>query len=123
MPAPRLVSTLAVLLTLAVAPSAALAQPMDGQFNGASSIAGGTGECWGNNPASAIVSGGTITIRYVAYDGSQEPVTANLKPDGSFTASQPIKGGAISYAGKVTPKRITAQWKGPVCWGTLDMER
>jgi hypothetical protein len=71
----------------------------------------------------ASVSGDTVTIRYVAYDGSQEPVTATLRPDGSFSASQPIKTGTISYSGKVTAKRLTATWKGPTCYGTLDMTR
>ncbi len=112
-----------LVIALALSPTIAFADAIDGPFSGASSIAGGTGECWGNNPASAMVSGGTVTIRYVAYDGSQEPVTAAVKPDGSFTAAQAIKGGTISYSGKVTPKRLTAIWKGPVCYGTLDMTR
>jgi len=117
-----LVSAIAAM-AFSLSPVAASAQSVDGMFSGASSIAGGTGECWGNNPASAIVSGGTVTIRYVAYDGSQEPITATLKPDGSFSASQAIKSGAIAYSGRVTAKRLTAMWKGPTCYGTLDMTK
>ena len=64
-----------------------------------------------------------MTIRYVTYDGSQTPVTATLKSDGSFTATQDIKKGSIAYTGKVTGKRLTANWKGPQCYGTLDMTR
>jgi hypothetical protein len=110
-------------LMLAMSSTGALAQSLDGQFSGASSIAGGPGDCWGNNPAMAIVSGGTVTIRYVAYDGTEAPVTAPLRPDGSFTAAQAIRSGTISYSGKVTPQRLTAMWKGPTCYGTLDMSR
>jgi hypothetical protein len=119
----RLFPTIATALTLLAAPLPALAASLDGDYSGASSIAGGPGECWGNNPAVASVSGSTVTIRYVAYDGSQAPITATLRPDGSFTASQPIKTGTISYSGKVTTKRLTATWKGPTCYGTLDMSK
>jgi hypothetical protein len=119
----RFLTVIAAVAAIACSAIGARGASFDGAFSGASSIAGGTGECWGNNPASAIVSGDNVTIRYVAYDGSQEPVTATLKPDGSFQASQPIKTGTIVYSGKVTARRLTAQWKGPVCYGTLDMTK
>ncbi len=108
---------------LMVLPVQALADQIEGQYSGASSIAGGTGECWGNNPASAVVTGGTVTIRYVAYEGTQSILTADVHPDGTFSLSQPIKNGSISYSGKIRGNRLTAQWKGPVCYGTLDMTR
>jgi hypothetical protein len=117
----RFLVALAVCLASLATPT--LAASLDGQFEGASSIAGGTGECWGNNPASAIVSGDTITIRYAAYDGTSAPFTAPLSPDGSFRAIVPIKSGTIAYAGKVTARRVVANWKGPTCYGTLDMTR
>ena len=107
----------------AVATVPAAAESFDGRYNGASSIAGGTGDCWGNAPADATVSGGTVTIRYVTYDGTQTPVTAQVHADGSFSATQDIKKGQITYSGKVNGKRLTANWKGPVCYGTLDLTR
>lgn len=112
----------ALMLVVAMASPAAAAN-LDGQFDGANSIAGGTGECWGNNPASAIVSGGTITIRTVEYDGTSEPITAQLAGDGSFRAAVPLKNGTAAFTGKVSARRIVANWKGPTCYGTLDMTR
>lgn len=109
---------------LAVAVSALTAAAQDGRYSGASSIAGGTGKCWGNAPADAVVSGGTVTIRYVAYDGTDSPVTASLGKDGAFAAQQAIRDGkTIAYSGKVTTRRVTATWKGPDCYGTLDLSR
>ncbi len=122
MPA-KSIGTLFAAAVFAAACLPAAAASLDGRLSGASSIAGGTGDCWGNNPADATVSGGVLTIRYVAYDGSQSPVTANLKPDGSFSAAQEIKGGTITYSGKVTSRGLTANWKGPKCYGTLDLSR
>lgn len=114
----RLATALVVLL--AAAP--ALAQ--DGRFSGASSIAGGTGKCWGNAPANATVSGGTVTIRYTAYDGTSAPVTAQVGRDGAFATSQAIKDGkTVAISGKVTSRGIVATWKGPDCYGTLDLSR
>jgi len=113
----------AFAIVLAVMPAVAAGQSLDGPYSGASSVAGGPGECWGNNPASASVSGGAVTIRYVAYDGTETAFTAPLRPDGSFTAAQAVRSGTISYSGKVTPRRLTAMWKGPTCYGTLDMSR
>ncbi|KPL52375.1 hypothetical protein [Prosthecomicrobium hirschii] len=102
----------------------AFAQSLDGRYSGASSIAGGTGKCWGNAPADAIVSAGTVTIRYVAYDGTDSPVVATIGKDGAFAASQTIQGGkTVTYAGKVNGRRVTANWKGPDCYGTLDLSR
>lgn len=115
------VSLLACLMIATALPAAAAA--LDGEFDGASSVAGGTGECWGNNPASALVSGSTLTIRYVAYDGTSEPVTATIAADGTFRTTEPISNGTIAYSGRVTPRRIVANWKGPVCYGTLEMTR
>lgn len=112
----------AFMLAVAMASPAAAAN-FDGQFDGANSIAGGTGECWGNNPASAIVSGGVITIRTVEYDGTSEPITAQLAGDGSFRAAVPLRNGAVAFTGKVSARRIVANWKGPTCYGTLDMTR
>ncbi|MDR3493577.1 MAG: hypothetical protein P4L82_03150 [Ancalomicrobiaceae bacterium] len=114
--------TLAAVLSLFAA-AAAEAGSFDGSFTGASSIAGGTGECWGNAPARASVSGGQVTIRYVAYDGTDSAIVGTLKPDGSFIASQPIRKGTIAYSGKIAGKYLTANWKGPGCYGTLDLSR
>ncbi len=116
----RTLSTLMLAVALA---SPAAAATLDGQFDGANSIAGGTGECWGNNPASAIVSGGTITIRTVEYDGTSEPITAQLAADGSFRAAAQLKNGTAAFTGKVSARRVVANWKGPTCYGTLDMTR
>ncbi|MEJ1157803.1 hypothetical protein [Prosthecomicrobium sp. N25] len=115
----RAVLALAAALVLA-GPAAA----QEGRYSGASSIAGGTGKCWGNAPADGVVSGGTVTIRYVAYDGTQASVSAQLGKDGTFSASHAIKDGkTIAYAGKVTGRGIVATWKGPDCYGTLDLSR
>lgn len=109
-------------LAAAVVPTVAGAQ--DGRYSGASSIAGGTGKCWGNAPADGIVSGGTVTIRYVAYDGTDSPVAATIGANGAFSATQTIKDGkTIAYTGKVTGRRITATWKSSECYGTLDLTR
>lgn len=113
---------LAAVLSL-IAAATAEAGSFDGSFTGASSVAGGTGQCWGNAPARANVSGDTVTIRYVTYDGTDSAIVATMKPDGSFTASQAIKTGTISYSGKVAGKFLTANWKGPGCYGTLDLSR
>lgn len=115
--------TLSALMLATAIASPAVAATLDGQFDGANSIAGGTGECWGNNPASAVVSGNTITIRTVEYDGTSEPITAQLAGDGSFRATVPLKNGAAAFTGKVSARRIVANWKGPVCYGTLDLTR
>jgi hypothetical protein len=116
----RIVTALSLAMLM---PEPAFAQSLDGRYSGASSIAGGTGQCWGNAPAEGVVSGGTVTIRYVTYDGTQSPIAATLGKDGSFSATQAIKSGSISYTGRVTGKRITATWKGPECYGTLDLGR
>lgn len=119
------IRTAAVLLaalagTALVGPASA----QDGRYSGASSIAGGTGKCWGNAPADGIVSGGTVTIRYVAYDGTDSPIAATIGANGAFTATQTIKDGkTIAYTGKVTGRRITATWKSAECYGTLDLTR
>lgn len=116
-------STLSALILALSMASPAAAANFDGQFDGANSIAGGTGECWGNNPASAVVSGSTITIHTVEYDGTSEPITAQLAGDGSFRAAVPLKSGTAAFTGKVSTRRIVANWKGPACYGTLDMTR
>lgn len=122
--APALTATSAAVVVLSVLAGPAGAQGIDGRYSGASSIAGGTGKCWGNAPADATVSGGTVTIRYTAYDGSSAPVTAQVGRDGAFSAQQTIKDGkTITYAGKVTGRSIVATWKSPECYGTLDLSR
>jgi hypothetical protein len=114
--------TLALAAVLAFCAGAVSAQ--DGRYSGASSIAGGTGKCWGNAPADASVSGGTVTIRHVTYDGTQANIAVPVGPNGSFTASHAIKDGkTITYSGKVTGRNIVATWKGPDCYGTLDLSR
>lgn len=119
-PAARLLAVALVLGVIAVPASA----QVEGRFRGASSVAGGSGECWGNAPADATVAGGALTIRYVAYDGTDSTVQATVGKDGGFTATTALKsGGTLSYSGKVTARGVTATWKGPACYGTLDLSR
>jgi plastocyanin len=113
---------LAAFLLAAASAAPALAQS-DGRYSGASSIAGGQGNCWGNAPADATVSGGSVTIRFTTYDGTQANIAAPLGKDGTFAAQHTLKSGVMTFAGKVTNRGITANWKGPTCYGTLDLSR
>ena len=104
-------------------PGSGAALAADGRYRGASSIAGGTGDCWGNAPAEATVSGGTVTIRTTLYDGSSAPITGTVKA-GALAATATLKnGGTVAITGKVGDKSLVANWKGPTCYGTFDMTK
>jgi hypothetical protein len=112
----RLVFATAVL-ALGLAPALA-----DGTYRGASSVAGGRDPvCAGVTEMVAIVSGSSIRLVGAVYEGADEDGTGTVKADGSFTASKPGKKGAVAFTGKVTKGGVVAQWKGPDCWGAIDL--
>ena len=95
-----------------------------GTYNGASSVAGGRDPvCAGVTPMTAIVSGSEIQLIGAVYEGAEELGTGTVKSDGSFTATKPGKKGTVSFTGRVTANTVTAQWKGPDCYGAIDLQR
>jgi len=116
-----LVSSSALALLVAGFASAALA---GGTYNGASSVAGGRDPvCAGVTQMQAIVSGSDIQLIGAVYEGAEEMGTGTVKPDGSFTATKPGKKGTVTFSGRVTANSVTAQWKGPDCYGAIDLSR
>mgnify|MGYP001766074721 CR=1 FL=1 len=114
-------STVLALATLVVAivPAAA-----DGVYRGASSVAGGRDPvCAGVTSMNAIVSGSDIRLDGAVYEGAAAPGSGTVKSDGSFTATKPSDKGTITFTGKVTANRVTAQWKGPDCYGAIDLAK
>ena len=114
----RLVTALALVLATA-APALA-----DGSYSGASSVAGGRGAaCAGVTPMEAYVSGGSIRLTGYAYEGSGDGASGSVKSDGSFTASMSSPKGDVIFSGRVGAHAVTAQWKGPDCWGAIDLTK
>jgi hypothetical protein len=107
----------AAVSVLALSPALA-----DGTYRGASSVAGGRDAvCAGVTEMMAIVSGSSIRLVGAVYEGAEEDGTGTVKSDGSFTATKPGKKGAVAFTGKVTKNGVVAQWKGPDCWGAIDL--
>ena len=114
-------STALALLALLAATAPALA---DGVYRGASSVAGGRDPvCAGVTSMNAIVSGSDIRLDGAVYEGAAQPGSGTVKPDGSFTAVKPSDKGPITFTGRVTAKNVTAQWKGPDCYGAIDLAK
>lgn len=113
------------VLALALLATAAVPAAADGVYRGASSVAGGRDPvCAGVTSMNAIVSGSDIRLDGAVYEGAAAPGTGTVKSDGSFTATKPSeKGGTITFTGKVTANRVTAQWKGPDCYGAIDLAK
>ncbi len=110
-----------VALVLAGSAGAALA---GGTYNGASSVAGGRDPvCAGVTQMTAVVSGSEIQLIGAVYEGAEELGTGTVKPDGSFTATKPGKKGTVTFTGRVTANNVTAQWKGPDCYGAIDLAK
>ncbi|WP_333822030.1 hypothetical protein [Pinisolibacter sp.] len=102
-------------VVLAAVPAAA-----DGVYRGASSVAGGRDPvCAGVTSMNAIVSGSDIRLDGAVYEGVGMPGSGTVKADGSFTATK----GPVTFSGKVTAKHVTAQWKGPDCYGAIDLAK
>ena len=111
----------ALVLGVAAFAASALA---GGTYNGASSVAGGRDPvCAGVTQMTAIVSGADIQLIGAVYEGADEVGTGTVKPDGSFTATKPGKKGTVTFTGRVTSNNVTAQWKGPDCYGAIDLAR
>lgn len=111
------------VLVVAVAGFAATAWA-GGTYNGASSVAGGRDPvCAGVTPMTAIVSGSDIQLVGAVYEGAEEIGTGTVKPDGSFTATKPGKKGNVTFTGHVTANSVVAQWKGPDCYGAIDLSK
>lgn len=116
----KLVFSSVVLLVGGVA-SAALA---GGTYNGASSVAGGRDPvCAGVTMMTAVVSGSEIQLIGAVYEGAEEAGSGTVKADGSFTATKPTKKGNVVFTGRVTANNVTAQWKGPDCYGAIDLAK
>lgn len=114
----RLVPFFALALA-AVAPALA-----DGSYSGASSVAGGRGAaCAGVTPMDAYVSGSSIQLTGYAYEGSGDRGSGTVKSDGSFTATMASPKGDVNFSGHVTAHSVQAQWKGPDCWGAIDLNK
>jgi len=106
-------------LLLAASPAAA-----DGLYRGASSVAGGRDPvCAGVTSMNAVVSGSEIRLDGAVYEGAAAPGTGTVKADGSFTATKPSDKGNIVFTGKVTASHVTGQWKGPDCYGAIDLAK
>lgn len=106
-------------LALAAAPALA-----DGSYSGASSVAGGRGAaCAGVTPMDAHVSGSSIRLTGYAYEGSGDGASGTVESDGSFTATMSAPKGTVTFSGHVTAHSVQAQWKGPDCWGTIDLNK
>ena len=103
---------------------AAVPAVADGIYRGASSVAGGRDPvCAGVTSMNAVVSGSDIRLDGAVYEGAAAPGTGTVKSDGSFTATKPSDKGDIHFTGKVTAKRVSAQWKGPDCYGAIDLAK
>ncbi len=114
-------STALALLALLAATAPSLA---DGVYRGASSVAGGRDPvCAGVTSMNAIVSGSDIRLDGAVYEGAAQPGSGTVKPDGSFTATKPSDKGTITFQGRVTASHVTAQWKGPDCYGAIDLAK
>ncbi len=114
-------STVLALAALLAVPAPALA---DGIYRGASSVAGGRDPvCAGVTSMNAIVSGSDIRLDGAAYEGAEAPGTGTVKSDGSFTATKTTPKGNVVFTGRVTANRVTAQWKGPDCYGAIDLAK
>jgi hypothetical protein len=95
-----------------------------GTYNGASSVAGGRDPvCAGVTMMTAIVSGSDIQLIGAVYEGAEEAGSGTVKADGSFTATKPTKKGNVVFTGRVTSTNVTAQWKGPDCYGAIDLAK
>lgn len=113
---------LAPIFALALAASAAPA--FADSYSGASSVAGGrSAACAGVTPMNANVSGGSIELIGYAYEGSGERASGTVKSDGSFTAVMASPKGDVHFTGKVTSRNVAGTWKGPDCWGSVDLNR
>lgn len=111
----------ALVLAVAGFATAALA---GGTYNGASSVAGGRDQvCAGVTPMTAVVSGSDIQLIGAVYEGAEEVGTGTVKPDGSFTATKPGKKGTVTFSGHVSANSVVAQWKGPDCYGAIDLSK
>ncbi|MCE1234983.1 MAG: hypothetical protein LWW93_01365 [Hyphomicrobiales bacterium] len=112
---------LAPLFFVVLAAAPALA---DGSYSGASSVAGGHGAaCAGVTPMNAYVSGSSIELTGYAYEGSGDRATGSVKSDGAFTATMASPKGDVTFSGRVTSRSVQAQWKGPDCWGAVDLNK
>lgn len=106
-------------LLLAAVPAAA-----DGVYRGASSVAGGRDPvCAGVTSMTAIVSGSDIRLDGAVYEGAGQAGSGTVKADGSFTATKSTPKGTVTFTGKVTATHVTAQWKGPDCYGAIDLAK
>ncbi len=116
----KLVFSSAVLMAAGFA-TATLA---GGTYNGASSVAGGRDPvCAGVTMMTAVVSGSEIQLIGAVYEGAEETGSGTVKADGSFTATKPTKKGNVVFTGRVTANNVTAQWKGPDCYGAIDLAK
>ena len=114
-------STVLALATLLVASAPALA---DGVYRGASSVAGGRDPaCAGVTSMTAIVSGSSIRLDGAVYEGAGAPGTGTVRSDGSFTAVKETAKGNVAFTGRVTANNVVAQWKGPDCYGAIDLAK
>lgn len=95
-----------------------------GTYDGASSVAGGRDPvCAGVTSMRAVVSGSEIQLIGAVYEGAGELGSGTVKADGSFTATKPTPKGNVTFQGRVTASRVEAQWKGPDCYGAIDLAR
>lgn len=95
-----------------------------GTYEGASSVAGGReAVCAGVTPMRAVVSGSEIQLIGAVYEGAGDVGTGTVKSDGSFTAVKPTSKGNVTFSGRVTDHSVTAQWKGPDCYGAIDLQK
>ncbi|MBV5262603.1 hypothetical protein [Pinisolibacter aquiterrae] len=109
----------ALVLVLLAAPASA-----GGTYEGASSVAGGRDPvCAGVTQMRAVVSGSEIQLIGAVYEGAGEVGTGTVKSDGSFTAVKPTSKGNVTFSGRVTDHAVTAQWKGPDCYGAIDLQK
>ena len=114
---------LAPLFVLALAASA-LPAAADGSYSGASSVAGGRGAaCAGVTPMNGTVSGSSIELVGYAYEGSGDRASGTVAADGRFTAVMASPKGDVHFTGKVTSRNVAGTWKGPDCWGSVDLNR
>lgn len=113
-----------LLLSSALVLGGVAAASADGTYSGASSVAGGRDPvCAGVTQMTAIVSGSDIQLLGAVYEGAEEAGSGTVKPDGSFTATKPGKKGTVTFTGRVTARNVTAQWKGPDCYGAIDLAK
>jgi hypothetical protein len=104
--------------------AAAVPALADGRYSGASSVAGGRGAaCAGVTPMEASVGGASIELIGYAYEGSGDRASGTVKADGSFTATMAAPKGEVTFSGRVTAHSVTGQWKGPDCWGAIDLNK